>query len=589
MISIIKNKESNNIKSVIVKNQSYQVNTYSTPYKLVLIFDYELFGKNIYINICNYITGEYLLYSNLLFIKPFTTETLELINLDETDIYQINIIDTKNYGLQSPKGIQVTYYNQQQILQHYTINGNFGKIHQQLIYNQHQTLTLTPLKIPLCPGYFNLDLLSFKILERRGWDYANIELKYKSNSIGRIRWDLYSYVISGEMSDFKSGVVEITDIFQDLIILNLTIYNLNLWKYLRFILDDKYIRTSELINFYTFEFLDTNSRLYLYPNGTIDLYLVIDTINNTENMLITFNINHNNSFYLDKTELINNRIKYKLSIPYQPDFSISSSISFSYYFVYQGYYYHQDCLENVEYQLFKTSHKIETKYKEYESYRSETIQLYNRLPKKYQIETILYQGTPNQLQQLRESNKPYKILIQNEIRQPFELLVAYILENKSQFYFSTHISFNEQISNKILLLDFLDKSYYDHIFCSFRADDLKQFKILGFYDLENYNLNLWYSKKGSFSPLHHDGNKYNFNLCFQGKKKWYLRPPNDNLDNLDLEETNQQFIEIETNPNEILYLPEFWLHQVETLEDSICYSYWYDDNLIHNDIRFIQE
>ena len=50
--------------------------------------------------------------SNLLFIKPLTKEYIEFRNLQETKIYLIRIIDTKNIGFQPNIGIYLKlYYN----------------------------------------------------------------------------------------------------------------------------------------------------------------------------------------------------------------------------------------------------------------------------------------------------------------------------------------------------------------------------------------------------------------------------------------------------------------------------------------------
>ena len=583
-----KNVHTNIISKVVLDNKIFTVGENTTEYSLQITIDYELFGKNIYINICDYITGSYILCFNLFFIKPFTTETITLLNLNEYGIYQINIIDTKNYGLQSNNGIQIQYYYQTQVLQNYDINGNFGNINELIIFKHNDNSVIEPVVMPLCPGYFNLDLLSFKILQRCGWDEATIELKYKSNIKGPIKWELLDYIITDNPLHFNSGYLEVQDIYQDLLVIKLTIYNLNLWKYLKITFNNSVTRCYEILNFYTFEFLDVNTRLYFYPNGHIDFYILIDSLYSYNSNNIQFTIDNSHYFYLEPNEIINNRIKYKFAIPYKNDFTISSTINFSYYFVYQQNYYYQHCSSNTEYQIFNQSQLIPTNYKEYEYYRELSYSLYTDFNfNSYHINTILYDGSNLQLEFIRKSNRPIKIIVNKMETTPFQQLTDYLFENKDLFYFSTNLSkkFNKPI--KILLSHYLNNLNYQNIFDSFLSSQLEQFQIKGFYDLENYNLNFWYSKKDCFSPLHHDGNKYNFNLCLFGKKKWYLRPPNTDLDNLELQEKNSNFIEIDTCHNEILYLPEFWLHKVKTLQETVCYSYWYDDNLIHNDIRFL--
>lgn len=37
---------------------------------------------------------------------------------------------------------------------------------------------------------------------------------------------------------------------------------------------------------------------------------------------------------------------------------------------------------------------------------------------------------------------------------------------------------------------------------------------------------------------------------------------------------------------DIICLLEYWIHLVETLEDTVCFNFWYDDFIRNHDIRF---
>ena len=602
-LKIYHNEHTNRVSNIILDNNTFIVNETPSNYSLQISLDYQLFGEYIYINIRDILTGDYILATNLLFIKPFSMETLKFINLDENSIYQINIIDTKHYGLQSSKGIQIYYYYQQQILQHYDINGNFGTNKEIIIMNQTNNRHIKPIYIPMCSNYFNLELLSFKILERTGCDKATIELKYKSNVTGTIKWELYSYIICNNLQSYYHDMVVIDDIYTDLIQIQLTLYNLNLVKFIKFTLDNNITISYEIINFNTSLFLDTNTRLHFYPDGNIDLYLVIDTITQLDDSLVTFNINYSHSFYLEKQEILNNRIKYKLSIPYQPDFVICSNIPFSYYFIYQyKYYYQGHCLENIDHKIFSTSNTISIPYENYDSILTDAIFFYKNRPY-YDIDTIIYNGTNEQLQLIRNSKKPFRIIVQDtDYIDSFRKLFNYIIQHQEQLY----LSFHRYNDHKMKLSTYINTPSYTNLYNSFNKDDMSRFSIKPLYQSLNLdNFNFWYSKKGTifpdiktnynsknviknYLPIHHDGNKYNFNFCLQGKKQWFLKPPNHNVLLNDFNDYKHliDYKEIIMESNQIIYLPEYWIHRVNTLQDTICFNFWYDDFLNH-ETRFI--
>jgi len=112
--------------------------------------------------------------------------------------------------------------------------------------------------------------------------------------------------------------------------------------------------------------------------------------------------------------------------------------------------------------------------------------------------------------------------------------------------------------------------------------------------------NLWYGSKGNITKLHYD-DANNFLVQVVGRKKLILfypeqysclYPTNDsnmphvskvNIFNPDLDQyplfKHAVAEEIILNPGEVLYLPTFWWHQVESLDIAISVNFWWPMNI----------
>lgn len=129
-------------------------------------------------------------------------------------------------------------------------------------------------------------------------------------------------------------------------------------------------------------------------------------------------------------------------------------------------------------------------------------------------------------------------------------------------------------------------------------------------------LNTWMGSAGSTAPLHHDPFD-NFFIQIYGRKRFILFPPveHHNLyvypkthprnrqsqvnldasidgdvarDTLHTHPAIRHFpdllkakgIEVILNPGDTMYLPPFWFHQVESLDDSISINTWYNSPIV---------
>lgn len=99
----------------------------------------------------------------------------------------------------------------------------------------------------------------------------------------------------------------------------------------------------------------------------------------------------------------------------------------------------------------------------------------------------------------------------------------------------------------------------------------------------------WIHPKNNYTPNHYDGNGTNvINICFSGKKKFILTPPNSqinfSLSNISLINTSsdEEKFQYVLEENDLLLIPSFWYHEVHCLEDdtitiNICFI---DNNVV---------
>lgn len=112
---------------------------------------------------------------------------------------------------------------------------------------------------------------------------------------------------------------------------------------------------------------------------------------------------------------------------------------------------------------------------------------------------------------------------------------------------------------------------------------------------ENIQINLWIGRRGITTHTHYDAT-FNFFVQLQGKKRFTLFPPsepiylypclhphyghsqidiaNPNLDQLPVHRPKAHVAEI--GPGDMLVVPPFWFHHVETLEESVSINVWSD-------------
>ncbi|KAL5473959.1 hypothetical protein EMCRGX_G028528 [Ephydatia muelleri] len=110
---------------------------------------------------------------------------------------------------------------------------------------------------------------------------------------------------------------------------------------------------------------------------------------------------------------------------------------------------------------------------------------------------------------------------------------------------------------------------------------------------ENIQVNLWIGRRGITTHTHYDAT-FNFFVQLQGKKRFTLIPPSEPMylypclhphyghSQIDIAEPNlDQFAAYrpqphiaEVGPGDMLVVPPFWFHHVETLEESVSVNVW---------------
>ena len=90
-------------------------------------------------------------------------------------------------------------------------------------------------------------------------------------------------------------------------------------------------------------------------------------------------------------------------------------------------------------------------------------------------------------------------------------------------------------------------------------------------------IRVWFSHRGHITPWHYDGNSLHVcNLQLVGRKRWRIVSPHTPLACLPFSNTclfrnyslgRKQTYEFEVNQGELLFLPRYWFHYVESLDD----------------------
>lgn len=130
-------------------------------------------------------------------------------------------------------------------------------------------------------------------------------------------------------------------------------------------------------------------------------------------------------------------------------------------------------------------------------------------------------------------------------------------------------------------------------------DDIPPLTLLGRFD-RLFTLALWVGQQGSISPLHFDAQN-NLFVQLQGRKHFNLFSPKDsvnlypatgqkyphisqvNIDDPDSKKfpklSQATRIDITLNAGDALFLPKYWCHQVNSLDDSISINHWWANPL----------
>jgi cupin-like protein len=90
-------------------------------------------------------------------------------------------------------------------------------------------------------------------------------------------------------------------------------------------------------------------------------------------------------------------------------------------------------------------------------------------------------------------------------------------------------------------------------------------------------IRVWFSRRGHITPWHYDGNSLHVcNLQLVGRKRWRIVSPHTPLACLPFSNTclfrdysleEKHTYEFEVDQGELLFLPRYWFHNVESLDD----------------------
>ncbi len=124
-----------------------------------------------------------------------------------------------------------------------------------------------------------------------------------------------------------------------------------------------------------------------------------------------------------------------------------------------------------------------------------------------------------------------------------------------------------------------NKNFQPEIIGNTKAYRLKTMCLNNFLtDLEKYvefngETRAWIHSKGNITPWHYDGNGINVtNICYSGLKRFYLSPPGSlhtlPVSNISIghEKWNDKYVDL--YPGDMLYIPAYWFHKVECLQDN---------------------
>ena len=109
------------------------------------------------------------------------------------------------------------------------------------------------------------------------------------------------------------------------------------------------------------------------------------------------------------------------------------------------------------------------------------------------------------------------------------------------------------------------------------------------------NTRMWIHDKNNLTRWHYDGNGQNvINICLQGKKRFYLAPPNTipvyPLSNIALPYVDWDGEYIDIEKYDLLFIPSYWFHKVLTLENktiTINHLFYHKNNNVfasHRDL-----
>jgi hypothetical protein len=107
------------------------------------------------------------------------------------------------------------------------------------------------------------------------------------------------------------------------------------------------------------------------------------------------------------------------------------------------------------------------------------------------------------------------------------------------------------------------------------------------------NIRGWRHSSGNITQWHYDGNGINVtNICYSGSKKFYLSPPGSlqtlPLSNISIGHEKWNDNSVLISSGDMLYIPAYWFHKVETLEDNtftINHNFYHKSNNIFSTNR----
>jgi hypothetical protein len=194
------------------------------------------------------------------------------------------------------------------------------------------------------------------------------------------------------------------------------------------------------------------------------------------------------------------------------------------------------------------------------------------------------------IEELEEVLRDHKVPIANCSRQYFNS------HEKSKMWFSDYANYwrNRDTNVDLLYLkDFHLKHELPHVdFYNvpqyFASDWLNEYMLDN--GSEDYRF-VYIGVKGTYTNFHSDvGNSYSWSGNVSGEKRWFILPRNEEeklkdnfgklpfkIDEEVLREKNVKFFDIIQSPNEIIFVPSGWYHQVHNLTDVFSINHnWFN-------------